>query len=189
MADQIFTQKDVDRFFAKTRRNEVTGCLEWTGTRNQNGYGVFAVGGRQRLAHRVAWSMAHGPVPPGICVLHHCDNPPCVEAGPGHLFPGTQADNIADKMRKGRQTRGDQHGVRKHPERAARGDAHGTHTHPESVRRGERSHYARLTEESVVAIRERRANGETGASIAADFGVSSGTVYLIAKRVTWAHIA
>jgi hypothetical protein len=51
-------------------------------------------------AHRVAWTLANGPIPAGMHVLHTCDNPPC--CNPGHLWLGTQADNMADMARKGR---------------------------------------------------------------------------------------
>lgn len=52
------------------------------------------------LAHRLAWQLANGPIPDGMRVLHHCDNPACVR--PDHLFLGTQLDNIADMKAKGR---------------------------------------------------------------------------------------
>ena len=77
------------------------GCLEWTGHTSPLGYGRFKVDGRSALAHRVAWSLANNqPVPEGMCILHSCDNPPCCE--PTHLRPGTNAENNADKMAKGR---------------------------------------------------------------------------------------
>jgi hypothetical protein len=77
------------------------GCWEWQAGRGWFGYGQFGVTGSTTIgAHRVAWILAHGPIPDGYHVLHRCDTPPCVRID--HLFLGTNADNIADKTRKGR---------------------------------------------------------------------------------------
>jgi hypothetical protein len=82
------------------------GCLEWTKATNRHGYGLIGVDGRSRLAHRVAWTLANGPIPEGMCVLHRCDNPPCCDVE-GCLFLGTQADNVTDMETKGRGRQGD----------------------------------------------------------------------------------
>lgn len=77
------------------------GCLEWQGCRDAHGYGqISVVHGRKTSTHRAAWLVAHGDIPDGLWVLHHCDNPPCCE--PSHLFLGTPADNTADMVAKGR---------------------------------------------------------------------------------------
>lgn len=78
-----------------------SGCLEWTGYTNVRGYGRIAFNGRTVGAHRLAWELVNGPIPDGMNVLHHCDNPPCCNVG--HLFLGTHADNSADMVAKGRQ--------------------------------------------------------------------------------------
>ena len=83
------------------------GCLEWSGFRHR-GYGKIGVGNKMAQTHRVAWELANGPIPPGMKILHHCDNPPCCETEPsdaypeGHLFLGTLADNSQDMASKGR---------------------------------------------------------------------------------------
>ena len=84
-------------------------CWEWRGAKNRGGYGVVHAGGQPRKilkTHRVSWELANGPIPEGMCVLHHCDTPNCVN--PRHLFLGTIADNNQDMKNKGRGARGEQ---------------------------------------------------------------------------------
>lgn len=79
----------------------MSDCIEWTGTRNAKGYGRRRFRGRTWMAHRVTWLQAHGEIPDGMYVLHHCDNPGCVNID--HLFLGTNLDNVHDRDGKGRQ--------------------------------------------------------------------------------------
>lgn len=77
-------------------------CWVWTaGT--TDGYGYLATGGAYKLAHRIAWEKANGPIPDGMWVLHHCDNRPCVNYE-RHLFLGDRNANIRDMVVKGRST-------------------------------------------------------------------------------------
>lgn len=81
-----------------------SGCHEWTGATDRNGYGRITVKGKTVQTHVLAWTLVNGPVPAGLNVLHHCDNPPCCR--PSCLFLGTLADNSADMVTKGRSTKG-----------------------------------------------------------------------------------
>lgn len=92
---------DAQRFWSKVARRAPGECWEWIGSRFPRGYGRLKLNRKTAYAHRVSWELAHGvPVPDGLCVLHRCDNPPCVN--PAHLWSGTMADNMHDRDAKGR---------------------------------------------------------------------------------------
>lgn len=87
------------RFNEKILKKE-NGCWEWQGARGHKNYGKLKSFGEQ-LAHRVSYILHNNVVlTPEMCVLHKCDNPPCVN--PDHLFLGTKDDNNKDRTQKGR---------------------------------------------------------------------------------------
>lgn len=133
----------------------VDGCLEWTGSRDPDGYGrVWVPSQRRHLsAHRVAWELHHGSTT--LHVLHHCDNPPCG----CHLFVGTDKMNSDDKIAKGRLV-------------------------IPPPRYGVANNKATLTERQVIELRRRYSAGETQTALAREFGVHQTTISLIVRGLT-----
>ena len=104
------TKKGVKGFLSEpievrfwTHVNKTDSCWLWTGEKTWNGYGRITLDGKKEVAHRVAWFLAHGTMPPReLHVCHHCDIPACVN--PAHLFIGTRSDNMQDASKKGHLT-------------------------------------------------------------------------------------
>lgn len=168
------TQADAARFWSKVDRSGgLDACHPWMGWRSSRGYGRISVGGRMWLAHRLAYILAAGPIPrgkPHVC--HSCDNPSC--CNPAHLWPGTDADNVADRDRKGRGCRGDLHPTRTKPESYADRD-----------QRGEKNGNARLTEAQVRDVRARHDAGESARGLARVYGVSKTQIRRIVTGESW----
>lgn len=146
------------RFWAKAPARPDTTCWIWTGSLWPAGYGRVRRDGHQLQAHRVAFAYANGPIPEGMDVLHRCDNPPCVNAD--HLYLGTDADNVRDRMERGRSAR-------------QLGEACGT---------------AKLTEALVREMRRQHAAGVGFRRLGRAFGVSKHAASLAVTGQTWGHV-
>ncbi len=148
------------RFLSFFVRGKKEDCWLWTGSPNSAGYGTIRMPGRKgktALAHRLAFFIAHGAFDETLCVCHECDTPLCVN--PNHLFLGTNAENVADRDKKGRCRAGG--------------------------KPGEKCGHAKLTDDKVRAI---RSDNRTHEEIADSFGVARSTITNIKLGRTWKHI-
>ena len=86
------------RLLAKRQIDPDTGCWLWQGRRDKRGYGRITISHRRWSVHRLAAHLYLDLDPDsGLHVLHRCDHPPCFR--PDHLYLGTNADNVRDRMR------------------------------------------------------------------------------------------
>jgi|SRR5947207_6439155 len=137
-------------------------CWVWMGFHSSSGYARF----RYQYVHRLVWEAMYGPIPPGLWVLHHCDNRSCIN--PKHLWLGTVRDNAQDALRKGRlNLAGLRLGNRK---------------------RGEARAMSKLTAAKVREIRERAAKGEKYSVMAPEYGVCASLISEVARRLRWKHV-
>src|SRR5262245_35056999 len=93
-----------EAFWDKVEHPDLFSCWLWKAYKSRQGYGRLNIRGRVVLAHRRAWELTQGPIPPAMAVCHRCDTPACVN--PAHLFVAPQTENIADMRRKGRARHG-----------------------------------------------------------------------------------
>jgi hypothetical protein len=168
----------IDRIFQRIKIDEETGCWEWQGRRDKDGYGLLywvnpQTGVRFQRAHRVSCELFAGPLDSSLMVLHSCDNPRCIY--PLYLSQGTARENKIDCAKKGRV-------------------GTGYNWRPEAILRGESRGQAKLTEGIVREIRRRKQ--ERNCSIRAlerqladEFGVCIGTVKKVMWGKTWKHVA
>jgi hypothetical protein len=153
-----------DAFWARIQIGEPDACWEWQRYCNEAGYGEIRTKDNRLLrAHRLAYELTYGPIPEGLFICHHCDNPPC--CNPAHLFPGTSQDNVADMWSKGREPHNN----------GAKGTANVG---------------AKLSDNDVRMIRQRYATGSVLQKILAqEYGITIAQISRIIRRATWQHIA
>ncbi len=145
----------------------VRGCIEWPfGVSASGGYGTLADAGGEygtdivtrQVLLAVIGEPPEPPVGQRILALHSCDNPPCI--APEHLRWGTEADNVDDKMKRGRH-------------HSSRGT-----TNPRAL----------ITEEQVHEIDALLAAGVSQLKIAKEYGIAQTAVSAILRRTNWSHI-
>ncbi len=99
-----------ERFKSKCSEPDENDCIIYTGGLDKDGYGRFAIASCKSVrAHRWAYENFIEPIPKGMCVCHHCDNPSCVN--PKHLWLGTNGDNTKDRSIKGRSAKNNLDGL------------------------------------------------------------------------------
>lgn len=146
----------IHRRFKKYYTESSSGCWNWTASIQNSGYGKFRVGDKMMSSHRVSYLIYKGEIPENMNVCHKCDNKLCVN--PDHLFLGSQADNIRDKIKKGRQTN------------------------------GEKAWNAKLTKTQVKVIREAHKNGFQMKQIRDYFKISWTSISNIINKKRWGHV-
>ena len=81
-----------EQFHNKISVDSNSGCWEWTGARDDRGYGNVRVGRRVRKAHRVIYESVHGALGPHLDCDHLCRNQKCVN--PAHIEPVPHRENV-----------------------------------------------------------------------------------------------
>ena len=162
---QMIEQKYIDLFWNKVDKTDT--CWNWTAYKDRDGYGLFGIKKLgQFKAHRFSLMLKGVDIPKGYVVMHHCDNPACVN--PDHLKPGTVAENNLDKKLKNRQ----------------KGSP------------GEQNARSKLTTQQVLEIRARAQvgdrvgynNGSNLKDLAKEYNVCVDTIRLIARNKIWKHL-
>jgi hypothetical protein len=194
-----------DKMEARVAFDPLTGCWNWTKGVNADGYGYgIYIDGKQTRAHRVAFLISMGDLPPPEFPIRHlCSNSRCCR--PDHLAVGTAKENAQDTLKAGRH--------RSHREPTAYRKARalamretGGQIEQLAARYGVSQSAARrvvlgrswadlpgarqarphkLTEDNVRAIRE---SDEPNKIVAARYGVTASNINAVRKRVSWKHV-
>lgn len=154
------SEEQIARFWSKVDIQGPEDCWSWIACKGGKGYAQFKFNGKYHRASRIAYELTYGPIPEGLCCLHHCDNIECIN--PGHMFLGTHKDTMNDMTLKGRRY----------------------------ITLGIDNGRAKLTEEQVLEIRRLYAleNHMLQREIALMFGISRPLVGSIITRKRWKHI-
>lgn len=154
-----------NRFWEKVRKTE--NCWLWEGAQAGSGYGTFCgADGKMTSAHRIAYWLVNGDIPPGYVICHKCDVKLCVN--PDHLWCGTQQQNVDDMIQKGRFARGKQLN--------------------HAPQNGSLNNNAKTNEDNVVLVRKLLDQGMSQAEVARRTGIKRGNVWCIKHRKSWKEL-
>ncbi len=143
-------------FWSKVDKNGPNGCWLFMGYRDKDNYGDMYYDRKHIQSHRLSWRLLRGD-PGKLDVLHKCDNPPC--CNPEHLYLGTDKENARDRVRFGKQ------------------------------QRGENVVGAIMTEESVRQLRQDRlASSDSYYKLGTKYGISYSQARAICNGTRWAHV-
>lgn len=150
------TKSLYERFSALVSKKP--SCWLWVGATDHRGYGkIRSSDAAGQRAHRVSYALHYGTIPEGMCVLHKCDNPSCVN--PEHLFLGSHKDNMNDMDSKGRR-----HNLK-----------------------GVCNPRSKLTREEVLVIKACPNIYGAMSKLARHFGVTPSAATHVRNGLTWAH--
>ena len=148
------------RFWNKVATRSKNECWLWLTGKTKAGYGSFWFEGINWQAHRMAYLLANGPFDMKLHILHSCDIKLC--CNPKHLFSGTHLDNIQDKVKKGRQAKGEKV----------------SHS-------GETNGRSKLTKVDVKDIRVKSKAGISRSELSRQYSVTKQSIGHIVNRQTW----
>lgn len=154
----------LNRIKEKITQNSIVnpnGCIEWQGKLNKKGYGRISFKERRLPIHRASWIVHKGEIPNDLWVLHHCDNPKCVNID--HLYLGTPKDNVRDMDERNRR-------------KAVPG------------LKGSECILAKLKEEDIPKIKKMRKQGMSHREIGEIFNVTKGCIGHVLSGLNWKHI-
>jgi DNA-binding transcriptional regulator YiaG len=154
------------RFLSKIEKTDT--CWNWTAGLFTNGYGQFNINNYPILSHRFAYELWVNPIPDGLVVRHKCDNRKCVN--PNHLETGTQQDNMDDKVKRNRQSKGEKHS---NAFQRAKGEQHGS---------------SKLSEDEIKEIRILLGFDISQRKLAKIYDISQPHICAINRNKFWKHI-
>lgn len=107
-----------DRFKVVSDSNGCKLVIPIKITPTESGHIKLRMDGEPTYLHRYVYEKEFGEIPKGLVVRHICDNPNCINIE--HLVLGTHADNVADRVERGRSAKGVNNGRSKLTEEQAR---------------------------------------------------------------------